>query len=99
MIKFKDLEFKKMKVQNGIQAMVDFDNGFTASIVKHDHSYGGKSGLFELAVIETSTGKITPDTDITDDVLGWQDENDIEVILDAMQHMNEKGILPINITI
>ena len=46
MIKFKDLEFKKMKVQNGIQAMVDFDNGFTASIVKHDHSYGGKSGLF-----------------------------------------------------
>ena len=35
-----------------------FPNGYEASIVHHEHSIGASSGLFEIAVIESATGKI-----------------------------------------
>ena len=28
--------------------MIEFDNGFALSIVRHQSSYGGKMGLFEI---------------------------------------------------
>lgn len=50
-----------------------FPNGYGASIIRHNHSYGGRDGLFELAVIEGTNQKdweLVYDTPITDDVLG-----------------------------
>ena len=94
--KFDLLIFEDMKNQNGIQAFADFPNGFGASIVKSDFSHGGKSGLFEIAVLK---GKdIDSTTDITDDVLGWQDEGDIDKVLTAISKLNEDGTLPKNVT-
>ena len=97
--KFDLLIFKDMKNQNGIQAFADFPNGFGASIVKSDISYGGKSGLFELAVLDNDTGDINSTTDITDDVIGWQDEDDIDRVLTAISKLNEDGTLPNGVTI
>lgn len=37
----------------GVQWRFKFPNGWGASVVRHDHSYGGREGLYELAV----TGK------------------------------------------
>jgi len=99
MNKFDLLTFKKMKKQDGIQAIVEFPNGFGASIIKSDFSHGGKSGLFELAVLDNDTGNINSTTDITDDVIGWQDENDIDRILTAISKLNEDGTLPKDVTI
>lgn len=96
---FKDLVFQPHKNGQGVQAVATFDNDFEVSVVKTDFSYGGKSGLFEVAIIDKPTGKINSNTDITDDVLGWQDENDIDKILSAVPQMNSEGILPEGVTI
>ena len=99
MNKFDLLTFKKMKKEDGIQAIAEFPNGFGASIIKSDFSHGGKSGLFELAVLDNDTGNINSTTDITNDVIGWQDENDIVRILTAISKLNEDGTLPKDVTI
>ena len=53
----------------------------------------------EVAIIDKATGKVNSNTDITDDVLGWQDEKDIDKILAAVPQMNSEGILPESVTI
>ena len=99
MNKFDLLTFKKIKHQDGVQAIAEFPNGFGASVIKSDFSHGGKSGLFELAVLDNDTGNINSTTDITDDVIGWQDENYIDRILTAISKLNEDGTLPNGVTI
>ncbi|MDB0041639.1 hypothetical protein N9F16_00965 [bacterium] len=99
MNKFDLLTFTKMKKQDGIQAIVEFPNGFGASIIKSDFSHGGKSGLFELAVLDNENGNINSTTDITDDVIGWLDEDDIDRILTAISKLNPDGTLPNDVTI
>ena len=49
---------------------ITFDNGYGASVVSHQHSYGGRDGLFEVAVIDAQTEELVYDTPITTDVLG-----------------------------
>ena len=93
MTDIKDLNFKRSKTPKGVFATVNFPNGFGASIICNDMSYGGKAGLFEVAVID-SKGNITYDTDITDDVLGWLDEKDVERTLDAIRQLDSDGNLP-----
>ena len=48
-MKFKEIKFNKTDIPNGIQAMIDFGD-YNLSIVKSDFSYGGQSGLYEIAV-------------------------------------------------
>ena len=58
------------KFLGGFQYEFQFDNGFGASVIKHDGSYGNVDDLFELAVLNEN-GEITYDTYIADNVLGW----------------------------
>jgi len=97
MNKFDLLTFEDTKVPQGVAAKVEFPNGWGASIVKNDFSYGGKSGLFEIAVLD-SDGKINSQTDITDDVLGWQDEDDVDRVLTAISKLDSNGVLPEGVT-
>ena len=99
MNKFDLLTFEKLKHQDGIQAIAKFPNGFGASIIKSDTSHGGKSGLFELAVLDNDTGNINSTTDITDDVIGWQDEDDIDRVLIAISKLLPDGTLPNGVTV
>lgn len=57
------------------QAMVDFKNGYSASVSCHEFSYGGDQGLFEIAVMHN--GEIDYTTPITSDVLGYLTEQDV----------------------
>ena len=98
MNKFDLLTFTKMKNTDGIQSTVSFPNGWGASIVKSDISYGGKSGLFEIAVLDND-GKINSQTDITDDVVGWCDDKDVDRILTAISKLDSDGVLPKGVTI
>jgi hypothetical protein len=77
MTAFKDLEFKELPDGMGIQCRIEFPNGYGASIVKGPYTYGGRDGLFELAVLG-SGGELTYDTPITNDVLGYLSEEDVE---------------------
>jgi hypothetical protein len=55
-------------VFNGVQHVYEFDNGYGASVIKHDGSYGGKNGLWELAVLNGE--ELCYTSGITDDVIG-----------------------------
>ena len=77
-------------LNGGTQVVYKFDNGYGASVVRHNFSYGSDKGLFELAVL-----KFIPDTDnfdldyntpITDDVLGSLTEQDV---LDTLAQIEE----------
>lgn len=73
---FKDLQFETHPShRNGVRATVSFDNGYSASIIRSEYSYGGNSGFYELAVLHD--GELVYDTEVTDDVLGWLDEDDV----------------------
>jgi hypothetical protein len=61
--------------RNGIRIRYEFDNGYGASIIRHQFSYGGDRGLWELAV--TVGGEVYTDSPITDDVLGFLSEQDL----------------------
>jgi len=67
---------KKYEIHNGVGYEYQFDNGYGASVVKHDASYGGKQGLYEIAVLD-STGDLCYSTPITDDVIGYATEDKV----------------------
>ena len=86
---FKDLSFNTVEDNiNWIRAFMKFDNGYGVSVVKGPYTYGGKAGLYELAVLD-SDGEITYGTHITDDVLGFLTPEDVT------RHMIEIQELPI----
>jgi hypothetical protein len=86
MKQFKDLQFKQHRELNGVVARIFFDNGYGASVVKHEYSYGGKDGLYELAVLDKD-GELTYDTPITNDVIGYLREIDVTDVMEKIQKL------------
>ena len=76
-------------INGGTQTLVFFSNGYGASIVKHRWSYGGDRDLFEIAVLTGNADmwNITYDTDITDDVLGYQTDDDVKNVLQQIREL------------
>jgi len=66
---FEDINFERHKDLDGVVGRIMFDNGYGASVVCHKMSYGGKLGLYELAVLDKDN-RLTYDTPITNDVVG-----------------------------
>jgi len=64
----------------GEQRIFTFANGYGASVVRGPYSYGGPSGLFELAVLGPD-GDLCYDTPITNDVEGWLSEDHVQTLL------------------
>ena len=83
---FSDLEFKPHPMGSGIISRIKFDNGFGASVVKGPHTYGGKDGLYELAVLD-SEGELTYSTPVTSDVEGYLTEEDVTILLKQIQNL------------
>jgi hypothetical protein len=65
---FEDIDFQPHWA--GIIGKIMFENGYGASVIRTEHSYGGSRGLYELAVLDND-GKLTYDTSITEDVIGY----------------------------
>ena len=83
---FNDLVFEKHPMGIGIQARIQFDNGFGASVVKGRYTYGGPQGLYEVAVLDKD-GHLTYDTMVTDDVIGHLTEQDVTDVLAQIQSL------------
>lgn len=83
---FKDLEFKPHSFNNGVVSRTYFDNGYGVSVVKHDYSYGGDKGLYELAVLNKD-GDLVYDTPITEDVIGWLRPEDVTDVMIKVQQL------------
>jgi hypothetical protein len=94
-MKFSDLQFKPHGVypDTGIHATHFFDNGYGVSVVRFTTefggSYGADVGLYEVAIIKGTEDNwnITYDSPITDDVLGWQSEEEVEVLLYEVENL------------
>jgi len=84
---FQELKFQDHTLVGRKQCIVQFPNGYGASIVQGEHTYGGSKGLYELAVFGKN-GEITYDTPITDDVLGYLSEEDVEKTLTEIKNLD-----------
>ena len=69
----------------GIQKLYKFDNGWGASVIRHEHSYGWPE-KWELAVLDCN-GKINYDTPITCDVLGHLTELEVHYYLKEISEL------------
>lgn len=73
MKEFKDLEFTDDEML-GERAFLFFPNYYGISVVRGPYSYGGRKGLYEMAVLimtpDMKESKLCYDTHITPDVEG-----------------------------
>jgi hypothetical protein len=86
-IVFKELNFQPHPMGMGEQCIVQFPNGYGASIARSQYTYGGKDGLYELAVFGKD-GQITYNTSITNDVLGYLSKEDVEKTLFDIKNLD-----------
>lgn len=78
--------------QNG-QWLFRFENNYGASVIKHWGSYGYNEDKFELAVIyfnEKGDYHLTYDTPITDDVIGYLDNEEVLKLLEKIKRLKEE---------
>ncbi len=88
MITFKDLVFEELvsPLMSGKKTRIHFENGFGASIVSHTMSYGGKDGLYELAVLFDD--EIHYDNPVAaGDVRGYLSEDEVSDLLIQIQKL------------
>ena len=84
---FKDLEFVPHAAgMGGVMSRIQFENGYGASVVKTDYTYGGDKGLYELAVLD-SNGSLTYATSVTDDVIGYLRPEDVTDVMAKIQQL------------
>lgn len=74
----------------GVQKIYQFNNTYGASVIRHNGSYGHDDDLWELAVLkfnEAGGWVLTYETTITDDVLGYLTDENVEEILKAIERL------------
>ena len=80
MERFKALDFQPHQIGNGVRAVMKFPNGYEASVINVlDGSYGANDGLYEIAVMYDM--EIVYNTPVTDYVLGFLSESDVDEVL------------------
>ena len=86
LVKHEDIDLSDGYKKGGRQKLYHFKNGYGASVVKHEGSYGGKSGLWELAVLDAE-GSLCYDTEITDDVIGHLNDPQVDALLNQIANL------------
>jgi hypothetical protein len=85
---FDDLEFgPRNSGLSGVQAIVFFDNGYGASVIKGTGSYGVDDDLYELGVVKADgdSWDLCYTTEITNDVIGYLSEEEITNLLQEIE--------------
>lgn len=84
---------EEKEINGGTQRIYQFENGFGASVICNPFSYGGSRGFFELAVLNIDSidvFSINYNTDITDDVIGYLKEEDVQDILEKIKEFPKR---------
>lgn len=97
---FKDLEFETHPIlldtksqdtkeifANSKHAVMEFENGYGVSVIFGEQFYSNGIDTYEVAILKD--GSICYDTYITDDVLGYQDEDEVTEIMRKVQEFNK----------
>lgn len=79
--------------RGGVQKIYRFENNYGASVVRHDMSYGSEDGLWEIGVIkfdskENDIWQLCYDTSVTNDVLGWLSDVQVEETLKKIKELS-----------
>tara|TARA_Y100000385_G_C13105598_1_gene647496 strand:+ start:4541 stop:4822 length:282 start_codon:yes stop_codon:yes gene_type:complete len=81
---FNDITFNETLMPKGIQAKIRF-GGYDLSIVQNEVSYGGRQGLYEIAIFKGDGQVEMPGiTEEGDTVKGFLTESDVESIIKKM---------------
>lgn len=85
-------EFLKYEenIFGGPHKVFKFPNNYGASVVQNDYSYGGKKGLWEIAVIyfiDVDQWDIDYSTPITSDVLGYLTDEEVCETLEKIKNL------------
>ena len=83
--KYFDNFTEEVKTYGGIQKFYSYDNGYGASVIKHEASYGFKQGLWELGVLGGES--LTYDNEITNDVIGYLTEEKVDKLLERISKL------------
>lgn len=87
MKEFNDLKFEQSPyLTRGIRARMKFDNGWGISVIQNEFSYGGWSGLYEIAVLN-SKEEISYESGLTEDVVGWLDKEGVSEWMEKIQNL------------
>lgn len=98
---FADLEFKghpsdpEDKYELGVWSRIFFPNGYGASVVKGQHTYGGADGLYELAVLKgkEDSYELCYNSSVTSDVVGYLTEEEVSAYLQKIEELqSDKSI-------
>ena len=76
---FEELKFRDISSTHGEgakQALVDFENGYDVSVVKHKFSHGGEKGLYEIGCFYNN--HMVDPADWGDTVKGWLTPEGVE---------------------
>ena len=98
---FKDLEFEPHPMPSGYiplpftrnmfsgakQAVIKFENGYGVSVLFGEIFYSDGVDTYEVGILKD--GNLCYDTYITDDVLGYQDEDEVTEIMRKVQEFNK----------
>lgn len=76
-------------LHDGYNKVYKFGNGYGASVVCSQFSYGGDKGLFAVAVLDMA-GEIVYDTPVTNDVIGYLDFDGVAKTLQEIQNLPKK---------
>lgn len=76
----------------GIHYIFRFENGYGASVIKHNGSYGRELNLWELGVIKyvgdgDRDWHLTYETEITDDVVGNLTDDEVKDLLKEIKEL------------
>ena len=71
---------------NEYRHRIKFTNGWTASVVSHSGSYGGRDGLFEVALFDRE-GDICYHEVTDHDVVGYLDFWGVVKVLDKIKNL------------
>ncbi len=78
---------KTNNLKGGVQKLYFFPNGFGASVIRHQFSYGFVEGKWELAVLKGTpeANSLCYSTPITSAVIGHLSEEEVENILSQIE--------------
>lgn len=90
MEKYKEFLKYEASLFGGPHKVYKFPNNYGASVVKNNYSYGGKDGLWEIAVVyfvNDNEWHIDYSTPITSDVLGYLTDEEVCETLEKIKNL------------
>ena len=72
-------------MQEGFKTTVNCGNGYQLSIISNEYSYGGKTGLFEVMLLNDTGDLLYEESLGFADVRGWLDFKQVSEIIEEIK--------------